>query len=474
MKKKNIVLVSVVGVVAVAAIGLVLCLPRINYSLGESAFEKGDYESSVAYFGRAGDYNDTPERLGVATQALAYSLGDEAFTNGDYQLAVQKFTEANGYNDSVVKLTEAQKAVDYQEGQASYDAGDYLTAAELFISAGDYSDASLKVSDSYYMYANKLKDDGDYVNASDYYVLSEKDDIRDVIFECGTSLLVQELYDDAVYVFGLLEDDEECCNYMNYSQGMSYMNSNHYTLAISSFSNSGGVEDSDEQYKEANYQAGLVNIGSGDLTSARTELGRIPGYKEADYYLEVCDLLDAEECYDNGYLNSALSMFEALPEDLEYDGISVSERINTINSHSSFLSLCGVWEFEEGSMETYRDFSYTYDGWSGDLANNSAQPTFTMGCIINDDGDVTVNVNTSFKIFTNFNSYQEFLETDTKRINYSETFTNAPYSIQLDDYTTISISSGVVNLTYSKTVTPSTYYSETMKTTVKFSLLESV
>ncbi|MBQ4271750.1 MAG: hypothetical protein II718_07975, partial [Clostridiales bacterium] len=57
-----------------------------------------------------------------------------------------------------------------------------------------------------------------------------------------------------------------------------------------------------------------------------------------------------------------------------------------------------------------------------------------------------------------------------ERIWYHETINCDSYSstIQLDDNSSISFSGGEATLEYSRTITPATYYSETMSTTVTF------
>lgn len=463
-KKKGVIIGSSIGAAALLGVWIIFG-SRIGYMVGGYAFENGKYKIAVAGYKLAGDYLDAGEKLVVAQQALDYYEGEKAFEKGDYQLAYDEFTASNGYNDAYTRASEAQKGLNYVNGVADYEAGDYVAAVQCFKDAYNFSDAAERLPDAYFQAAISLMASGDYVSAGEYYDLSEMDTGSDGIFACGSALMNAGDYENAGYVFGL-SDDADCQNYSNYCTGRDKLEKGDLYVAVTYFGNSGGVEDSDELYIETSYDAGLLSIETGDYVRGRTEFSRVGDYEDAEYYLSVCDFLEAEDCYTQGKLNTAQSLYESLPEDFEYDGVTVSERLSELDSYSSFVAICGTWDFVEGVMESRRDYSYYYERWTYDLDHSDAD--LQIYCVINDDGSVDVSFDLHYKIYSNFASLAALLEYEN--VWYCETIHCDSYSstIALDDYSSISFSGGNATVEYSRTITPATYYSETMSTTVTF------
>ena len=84
----------------------------------------------------------------------------------------------------------------------------------------------------------------------------------------------------------------------------------------------------------------------------------------------ACDYLTAEEHYQNGELNTAKKLFEALPKDYSYkNGAKVGVRLERLEKFKSFAALCGTWKVTD---------------------NLSSQRTFTTGAAVGATGTTTV------------------------------------------------------------------------------------
>ena len=430
---KTLVLLCSSGFVVVAVI-VAICImlsPFGQYNLGISALNKGKYESAVKHLTSAGAYRDAQFHLVEANNALNYQLAQQAFSAGDYATAIEKCTLIPGYLDADDLLVLSETNYHYQQGVALYASGDYLNAVEEFVQVPDFQDS------------------------------------QERIFNCGMGLLEEGDYENASIVFSET-DHEGAEGYEDYASGMkNYVNGN-YTAAVLYFGYASGVEDSDELLVECAYVCGMNEMDYRDYDDARDYFILSAGYEDSDLMKTNCDLMLAEEEFRTGNLYTAQTAFQALPSELEYNGVSVSERLSLLEQYSDYVNICGEWDVTSGTMTTRRSTSYSVDGWEYEFDPSRDNDTLDLRCVINDDGSVTINGNASYKVFTNYSSVREWLTTSNRSFNFSVTVTALSGTYEIREGITLTIFDGSFEIVDVKTDTPYSWTTETYTTDIVF------
>ena len=430
---KQIVLLCSGGfaVIAAAVVIGIMMSPFGQYNLGISALNKGNYASAVKHLTSAGAYRDAQFHLVEANNALNYQLAQQAFSTGDYATAIEKCNLIPGYLDADDLLSLAQMNYHYQQGDTLYANGDYLTAFEEFNQIPDFEDSQVK------------------------------------IFNCGMGLLESGDYENAAVVFAET-DYEGAEEYEQYASGMkNYVNGNYYAAALY-FVSANGVEDSDSLLIESSYICGVDKLETGVYDAAREYLITAAGYEDADALLLDCDLMLAEQEFRSGNLYTAQTKFQALPSELEYNGVSVAQRLELLGQYSDYVSMCGKWEVTSGSMETIQSGTYYADGWTYDFDPTRDNDSITIRCVINDDGSVTIHGNARYMVFTNYSSVRSLLRTSDRNYNFTLDASELSGTCQIRDTATLTYSDGVFHIVDVDTDTPYSRITETYTTDIYF------
>ena len=409
----------------------VMLSPFGQYNLGISALNKGKYESAVKHLTAAGSYSDAQVHLVEATTAWNYQLAQTAFANADYATAVEKYSLIPGYLDADEQLVLAQSNYTYQQANELYQNGDYIGAADFFSAIKDFQDVPQR------------------------------------IFDCGMALLESGDYENAAVVFAET-DYEGAVGYEKYASGMKNYVSGNYYAAVLYFASASGVEDADSLLIESSYICGVDKFEMGLYDAAREYFVTAAGYEDADAMKMNCDLMIAEQDFRDGNLYTAQTAFQALPAELEYNGVSVSQRLALLEQYSDYVNICGEWGVTSGTMTTQRASSYSMDGWEYEFDANRDHDTLKIRCVINDDGSVTINGNASYKVFTNYSTVRDWLSTTNRTFNFSITVTSLSGTYDIRDNTTLTISEGSFEIVDIQTDTPYSRITETYTTDIVF------
>lgn len=435
---KQIVLLCTGGV-AVVAIIVAICVmmsPFGQYNLGISALNKGNYASAVKHLTSAGAYRDAQYHLVEANNAWNYQLAQQAFSAGDYATAIEKCTLIPGYLDADDLLVLAETNNHYQQGDALYTSGDYLSAVDEFAQVPDFQDS------------------------------------QERIFNCGMRLLEAGDYENAADVFSR-SDFEGAEGYEKYASGMkNYLDGNYFAAALY-FRDASGVEDSAELLIESSYYCGVDKLEAGSYDAAREYFITAAGYEDANALKVDCDLMLAEEEFREGNLYTAQSAFQSLPADLEYNGVSVSERLALLEQYSEYVNICGKWEVTSGTMETIQSGTYYADGWSYEFNPTRDNDSITIRCVIHDDGTVTINGNARYMVFTNYSTVRDFVRTSDRNYNFSIDGTSLSGEWQIRDTATLTFRDGVFHIVDVETDTPYSRITETYTTDIYFGDLQN-
>lgn len=374
--------------------------PLSHYNQGEEAFASGDYSNAEKHYSAAGNFRDAAEKQALSISIQHYTNAENAFSSEDYQEAIRGYAFSGGYLDANAKINIAH----YAAGEKHLADQRYVEAAQEFHSAADYNNSYQR------------------------------------ILEIGMVLLDKELYLDAKTVF-LLLPDETGTAYVDYAEGMGYLDCGSYDLALRKFE-----------------------------SASKANIAEIPAK------INACKLLEAEDFWKEGYLASAQKIYSELPRDFSYDGISVSSRIDLLNKYSSFVNICGKWRATGDCIATVRQVSKDYDDWH-EWTSTFSDPSdyLTIICIINDDGTVTISGTAEYCRHTRYSSLSAYLNLQNKWTKFSKTVSSVPNNMSIEDHVVLTYSGGKFGLSYSYTdKSVSMYFDYVYKTNYTYGTREEV
>lgn len=414
-KKKTVTGIVIGAAVAVAAICILLftfIIPNSNYTRGAQLYAQEEYAAAAEAYVAAGSFQDAAAQAEDAQYMAGlkqnYLDGISAMENGDFATATDKFLAADGFHDSAEKLGE----VGFALGEQLLSQEDYYSAAKAYIAAGSYNGSA------------------------------------DKAYACGLSLLQQSAYSEAAEVFALLGQDE----YNQYANGMVLLNAGDYVSAIEVLGPVAHIEDGAARYAEANYLQGMNMVNGGSYVDAKPYFTAAGEYADAQTMVNACDLMVAEEFWAKGYLNTAKAIYDELPEDLEYNGVSVEHRLAQLKKFKSFVKLCGKWkpsgECKAKVRQTHRSTGI-YHYWT--TTWDAPADYLIITCVINEDGTVTMSGSAEYMRHTTYSSLSAYLKPVSDTAYFTWTGKKMPSSIKCSSTEKIKIDDGKVNLSYSYT-----------------------
>lgn len=310
----------------------------------------------------------------------------------------------------------------YSSANEAYSSGDYEKAINLYSKQIDYKDSKLKLQKAYISYGIKLSKEKNFDKAIE---ILEKCYLQDEGAKkylkysiAGNDVKNKQLANDTIqnlYELGDFEDSGNLLREAYYIKADDLKNSEKYNDAIKFYKKSQDFRDANEKIKKCQYE---IN-------------GKL--------------LLDAEECYKDGELNRALKKYKLLPNDFEYNGIKVKERLKTLNKYKYLVNLCGTWVGKNGkfSVRQIHDSTGLWDQW-----DNTYKEYLYLKCFINNDGTVTLEGEASYYTFTNYSSLSAYLDIS----NYTETFCvkakHIPKTVYNKDNVKITFVNNKFNLIY--------------------------
>ncbi len=427
-KKKWILPLVVVVVLALIAASF-LIVPAASYRIGVKSFDAGNYAKAAQAFKLAGSYQDAKERAEAAKSADAYERGRLAFEDGDYAAAAACFKEAGDYEDAGKQLDLSNLGVSFAKGEELMQAGDYAAAAKKFAEAKSFPGAAEREKEAYGKLAAQLLDQGSYGDALKAFLAA---DDRDAALSCVEKMVKDGQYSEVVEAVGSL-DDSSFGGYLNYSQGMIQLSNSDFDAAIDAFGKAKGVFDAETRLKEAYYQKGESLMKQKRYDDAAQSYKSASGYSDAETKITTCSFLAAEEHYADGSLNTAKELYEKLPSDFSYDGVTVAERLATLEKFKAFLPLCGTWDASDNANQVKTICSSSQYYWVGKPKANNGQ--ITVKCVIGSDGKVTVRGEVEFVRYSNYSIISSFLRTTRENISFDQTVNKANFTFKVGDLT---------------------------------------
>lgn len=263
-----------------------------------------------------------------------------------------------------------------------------------------------------YNKANEYLDDKNYIRAIELFknnidYKDSKDKIKKAYYEYGIALIDENKYEDAITTFKKAKG-EELEKYISYANAMLDFNAKKFNTALTKF-------------KELN------------------------DFKNSSDYINYCKLFLAEEKYKDGDLVNAKKLFNDLDKELEFEGIKVSNRLDTLEKYKDYISLCGTWSGSNGkfSVRQTHDSTGLWDQWDNDY-----NAELKLKCIINEDGTVTLKGDAKYYIYTNYSSLSQYLKMPQKTLTINKTVNSIPSDIASGNNIKLTYSGGKFSLVY--------------------------
>lgn len=390
VKKPLIICACVAAIIAIAVLFATVISPSMKYNSAEEAYANGDYSLAEETYLALGDYKDAPEKAVLSAKVGHYTAAQSAFNSGDYSLAHDEFISAGDYSDASERAKEAILAGHYASAADAFGRGDFESAISEFDLADGYRDSAEKRLEAFYRLGLDYMDAGEYVSAANAFVDSQGfEDSDDKIMDAGKSLVAGKKYSDAIEVLGMTTN-AQASRYIAYADGQISFSNQKYSDAEKLFADAGDIED-----------AGTM--------------------------INASRLMQAEAYMEQGYLNTAKALYEAMPEGFSYNGVSSADRLESLDKHKDFVELCGQWKCNDMDASVRQTHISTglWDQWDGDGYGYNLDIT----CVINDDDTVTMTAKASFWMYTNFSSLGNNLKYEDRSATFTYTGSSVPKNI---------------------------------------------
>ena len=442
-KKRTILIIVliVIGVLATsgAATAIYLLQPAKQYEIAENSMANQNYGRAMRCYKRAGNYKDAPEKYEASSKVYYYTSGVEALEKENFEKAVEDFKLADGYKDSKKQLQMAS----YNLGKKQFEEGKYKDAIESLSECAKYEDASDILNQSYYNYGKELYDSGDKLNAGLNLAKSNGyEDAHDLTMPIAGELVEAGDYENALTMYDGIGEKE----YASYCDGMIATADKDYKRARSKFKDAKNILDGQDKYNEVSNEYGQEQFAAGNYEESKRVFESISGYSDAETYYYNSTIMYAKGEIAKGNLNNAKRIISEIPAECSYDGVSAGDIQAKLEANSAWVSLCGKWVTTSGQMKTTRDGYYDY-WWYADFGENDY--SIEVNCVLNDDGTVSVKINGSIPVYTNYSSWEAYLEYKNYLINVNQKVSEMG-TIKIDDYASISLSTSKITFNYKK------------------------
>ena len=263
-----------------------------------------------------------------------------------------------------------------------------------------------------YNMANEYMTNKDYVKAIELYEKNKEfqdsnDKIKTAYYEYGISLVDEGKYEDAINMFEK------------------------------------GIGDSLEKYIA--YANAMIDFNNGKYNTALSAFKNLTEFKQSNDYINYCNLMLAEEQFKEGNLTAAKRMFSEMDNNLEFNDIKVSSRLEKLDKYKDFVDLCGTWSGTDGkfSVTQTHDSTGLWDSWDSEYDGQ-----LKLKCIINQDDTVTLKGDAKYYIYTNYSSLSKYLKAPQKSLTIDKTVNAIPSEIASDTNVQLTYSGGKFSLVY--------------------------
>ena len=309
--------------------------------------------------------------------------GNVAYTNAEYDVSIQQYRKALGYGNASKKISSSY----YEKGKINLSLKEYEQAIENLKNANGYENS------------DKLLED------------------------IALKLINNQNYPLAITAYETVENPEQPM-YYNYAIACNALeNEKDYKKAIDIFNLCLDVDGVGEKLKESYYQLGKYNIGEKEYLLAKENFTMADGYEDSLYMINVCDFLRAEGLwYDESY-ESAVEIYEKLPNGFTYDDIDVANKIKGFNNYKKLKELEGYYETTSSDYHVKQVHRST-GGWNG-WDNTGSSGSFEIEVSLLQNGNVKIHGSAEGRRYTNYSSISSSLRDSSFGVIFNKELTTS-------------------------------------------------
>lgn len=333
----------------------------------------------------------------------------------------------------------------YGKAVKCLEAGDYNTAIDYFSEVLDYEDAEAKRKEAYVGAGRNLVLEKKYAEAVEVLEQTESQEMcSEVYFLAGKQMVADAQFADAL---NMLQKsvEAEAETYINYAQAMLHIGASEFDSAITILTNLGEFQDCQDLLNQTYYQKAEALYNQKNYSSAKTSYQKTTGYSDVAGKIANCDLMIADEYYKDGDLKKAQEAFKKIPAGTTVDGVSVDERLATLEANADKVALCGTWRGTGGKMKVRQTHKSTglWDEWTAEFTDS-----ITIKVVINGDGTFTFKGTAKYYIYTNYSSLSKYLKSMEMSETFSVTGKSLPKTLESNSLCTLTYSSGKIKLSF--------------------------
>ena len=328
--------------------------------------------------------------------------GEEYLSKQHYEEAVTEFEAAGEYENAATQLTYSQACLDLKNK-------DYLKAIEGFEKVKDFKDSAKQLPKAYYAQAEIYYKKEGYGSAAEAYLKTNSlKDSSDKLYECGKQLILEDKAQAARDAFaGSKNEDAE--NYLNYAEGLLAIEDENYSKAIEYF----------------------------DKTH---DIAEVAGKKN------YCNMAVAESYLKQNKLVQAIDIYNSLPPETEFNGVTAQSRQNSLGKFRDFIATYEGTYTGSGTYttkSTSKTTGYDMSGWESSSDSEDGKIKFS----VTSDGTLRMSVNFSYVYFTNYSTVSAALRRNFDSFEIDQNISDVPGQLT-KGYTTLTFNNGHIDLHY--------------------------
>lgn len=322
----------------------------------------------------------------------------------------------------------------YLNGNSAFESNDYITAIAEYKLAGNFLNAKSKLNDAHYLYAEKLYGEDKFYEAAIHYKFVANDDgVNKKLIQCGTKLLENKKYKDALEVFEAINTDEVA--------------------------------------QQKNYVLGMISFFKDSYEEAKKDFKAAGKYNDSEAMVNACDLMIADGYCKEGKFEKAKSIYLSLPEGFTYGDISASGRLALLNNSQDLIDAMGTWTATDNYIETRNVYTITgsWNSWYHGHDNVLSGQSIKVKCTMNSNNTFDIDGEVSFYKFDDYYSLSAYCKSKKTSKTFSiDNVTTIPSSYQIDSCTTLNYSGGVFSIKYSERDNYSAYFYNVYSSSVTY------
>lgn len=258
---------------------------------------------------------------------------------------------------------------------------------------------------------------------------------------------------------------------IHYNLAIEYLENKDYKQAKEEINNvkNNNYEKLNETKKNIYYEYAKQCFNQKKYLEVINSLENIGDYKESKEYINKSYVEEAEKCIDNGNFEEAVSIYNYLPDNFNYNGIKVSTRKKQLKDIKNVIKVIGKKEATKSYCETRNVWKYDgrWNSWYTDTP--SPLEYIDLDLELNDNGTFNLYGKVYFNAYDDFSTLREYCTAKiVSRYIEINNIKEIPTTYKIDQYTKLLYSNGKFKIEYSEKDDYSVNFYNLYKSTVTY------